>query len=265
MLNRIKILTRAISLCALVAGMAVGTASMANAQTMKDVFQPGEQLVYNVKYGFVKLGTVVIETGPTTADGKINTRMRFWTADVPFLNAKSTVTDQVRMKDLMLTKFNEKSENGSDVSNKQILYDPATKTLTYSDDKTSGEIQKNIEPFDDALTLLFAMRSWSGAVGHKYVFEMRTKDGPKPTTITFTNQMSNEQVPALDDKEVRTRILQGNADMGSSAPLGANGDFTAYVSDDDAAVPVRIDMKIAVGSISLVLDKIKRNDWTAAK
>jgi hypothetical protein len=37
------------------------------------------------------------------------------------------------------------------------------------------------------------------------------------------------------------------------------------VSDDDAAVPVRIDMKIAVGSISLVLDKIKRNDWTAAK
>jgi hypothetical protein len=265
MLNRIKISKIALNLGILVIGMTFGLAITAHAQTMKDVFQPGEQLVYNVKYGFIKLGTVVIETGPTTSDGKINTRMRFWTADVPFLNAKSTVTDQVRMKDLMLTKFSEKAENGSDVTNKQILYDPASKTLTYSDDKTSSEVQKNIEPFDDALTLLFAMRSWSGAVGHKYVFEMRTKDGPKPTTITFTDQISNEQVAALDDKEVRTRVLLGNADMGSSAPLGASGDFTAYVSDDNAAVPVRIDMKIAVGSISLTLDKIKRNDWTAAK
>ena len=237
----------------------------ASAQTMKDVFQPGEQLVYNVKYGFVKLGTLVVQTGPTTTDGKINTRMQFWTADVPFLNTKTTITDLIQTRTLQLTKFNEHSENGDHIYNKQILYNPATKTLTYSDDSVTNKVENNIEPFSDALTLLFAMRAWSGAVGHKYVFQMRSKDGPKPVTVSFTDQISNEQVAALNDKEVRTRVLQGNANMGSSSPLGANGDFTAYVSDDDAAVPVRIDMKIAVGSISIVLDKVKRNDWTAAK
>ena len=251
--------------CSLVLSILFLTFSAVSAQTMKDIFQPGEQLIYTVKYGFIKLGTVVIQTGPTTADGKINTHMQFWTADVPFLNAKTTVTDQVQTRDLVLTKFNERSQNGDKIFTRQINYDPTTKTLVYSDDSVSNKVVTNVEPFNDALTVLFAMRSWSGAVGHKYVFQMRTKDGPKPLTVNFTDQISNQEVPALDNKEVRTRVLLGNADMGSSSPLGANGDFTAYISDDDAAVPVRIDMNIVVGSISLVLDKVKRNDWTAAK
>jgi hypothetical protein len=251
--------------CGLVLSILFLTCSAVSAQTMKDVFQSGEQLVYTVKYGFIKLGTVVIQTGSTTSDGKINTHMQFWTADVPFLNVKTTVTDQVQTRNLVLTKFNEQSQSGDKIFNKRIDYNPATKTLIYSDDSVSNKVVTNVEPFNDALTVLFAMRSWSGAVGHKYVFQMRTKDGPKPLTVNFTNQISNQEVPALDDKEIPTRVLLGNADMGSSSPLGANGDFTAYVSDDDAAVPVRIDMKIVVGSISLVLDKVKRNDWTAAK
>src|SRR5439155_26986006 len=82
------------------------------AQTKKEVFQPGEQLVYKVKYGFVKLGTVVIQTGNFTSDGKITARMQFWTADVPFLHAKTTVTDQFDKGDLTVSSFSEQSENG---------------------------------------------------------------------------------------------------------------------------------------------------------
>src|SRR5580698_3361848 len=39
-----------------------------HSQTRKEIFQPGEELVYKVKYGFVKLGTVVIQTGQMNAD-----------------------------------------------------------------------------------------------------------------------------------------------------------------------------------------------------
>jgi hypothetical protein len=93
---------------------------------------------------------------------------------------------------------------------------------------------------------------------------IHTKNGVKPVNVSFTNQFSDEEVPALDNKKVHARVLQGMMDLDGAAPLGADGSFTAYVSDDDAAVPVRIDMSIAVGSISLVLDKIKRNGWTAS-
>lgn len=245
--------------------LTLGVIQHSSAQSRKDVFQPGEELIYKVKYGFVKLGTVVIQTGGISADGRVSARLKFWTADVPFLDTKSTITDVIDTKGLFLTQFNEKSQNGDRLTNKQMTYDASAKSLTYSDDHVTNEVTRNIEPFSDALTLVFNMRAWSGAAGKSYSFQMRGKDGQRPVKVNFTNEFSNEAVPALDDKEVRTRILRGQADMGASSPLGANGAFTAYVSDDAAAIPVRIDMSIAVGSITLVLDKVKRNDWTAAK
>ncbi|MFI5201549.1 MAG: DUF3108 domain-containing protein [Candidatus Kapaibacterium sp.] len=234
-------------------------------QTRKDVFQPGEQLVYNVKYGFIKLGTVVIQTGNISSQGLMKAHMEFWTADIPFLHVHTTVTDQFANSDLTLRSFEQHEQNGSYKLDKYASYDPAARTLTYSDDSVTNEISHNIEPYDDALGILFNMRSWSGAVGHKYLFHVRDKNGARPVTLDFTNQLSDQSVPALGDKTISTRVVDGMMDLGSSAPLGANGAMTAYVSNDEAAVPVRIDMSIAVGSISLVLDKINRPNWTAAK
>jgi hypothetical protein len=238
--------------------------SSAFGQTRKNFFQPGEQLVYKVKYGFIKLGTVVIQTGQVHSDGSVDARMQFFTADNPFLSTKTTVTDQFA-NDLTLKSFSEQTVNGDEKKSKQMIYDQTSKMLTYSDESIKNKVTGPFEAFDDALGLFMNMRAWSGAVGHKYKFHMRGKDGERPATVEFTNQTSMEQVPALDDKEVKTRVLNGMTDMGGSSPLGADGAFTAYVSDDDAAIPVRIDMKIALGSISLVLDKVKRNDWAAAK
>jgi hypothetical protein len=212
----------------------------------------------------VKLGTVVIQTGSIT-NGNLSAHMSFWTADIPFLNVKTKVTDQFDAGDLTLRNFEEHTQNGDQTLHKSSSYDPTTKTLTYSDEKETNTILHNVDPYDDALGILLNMRAWSGAAGHKYLFHVHSKDGNKPVTVSFTNQFEDRDVPALNDKTIRTRVLQGTMDLGNSAPLGANGNFTAYVSDDNAAVPVRIDMSIAVGSISLVLEQIKGRDWTAAK
>ncbi len=255
---------RGLVLAAWTAIVIVSSISVCRAQSMKLFEQPGEELVYTVKYGFVKLGTVVIQTG-NTSGGNLNAHMAFWTADIPFLNVKTNVTDQFDARDLTLRNFHEQTQNGSDKFFKSSSYDPTTKTLTYSDEKETNTIIHNVDPYDDALGILLNMRAWSGAVGHKYMFHVHSKDGNKPVTVSFTNKMEDQDVPALNDKTIHTRVLEGTMDLGNSAPLGANGDFTAYVSNDDAAVPVRIDMSIAVGSISLVLDKIKGRDWAAAK
>jgi len=235
------------------------------AQTRKDILQPGEELVYKAKYGFIKLGTAVLQTGAIASDGTFSAHMRFWTADIPLLHAKTNVIDQFYTDDLTLHKYEEHAEFGDEKNDKYSTYDRTAKTLTYSDEKETNVVKHNIEPYVDALGLIYNMRAWSGAVGHKYQFLIHTKTGTKPVTVNFTNQFSDEEVPALDDKKVHTRILQGMMDLGGSAPLGADGSFTAYVSDDDAAVPVRIDVSIAIGSVSLVLEKIKRTGWAAEK
>jgi hypothetical protein len=240
----------------------ISSISTCDAQTPKNFLQPGEELVYKVKYGFVKLGTVVMQTGNTSPDGTtVSAHMRFWTADIPFLNAKTNDVDQFYTNDLTLHTFEEHAQNGDDKSDKYSTYDRATKTLIYSDEKESNVVKHDVEPYDDALGVVLNMRAWSGAAGHRYRFLIHTKDGVKPVTVNFTNEFSDEEVPALDDKTIHARILKGTMDLGNSAPLGADGSFTAYVSDDAAAVPVRIDMSIAIGSISLVLDKIKRTGW----
>jgi hypothetical protein len=249
-------------LAALAAIIAICSISISAAQTRKDFIQPGEELVYKVKLGFVKLGTVVMQTGAISNDGTtVSARMHFRTADIPLLHAETTDIDQFYTNDLSLHTFEEHTQSGDDKSDKYSTYDRATKTLTYSDEKESNVVKHNIEPYEDALGIVLNMRAWSGAVGHKYIFYTHSKTGAKPVTVYFTNEFSDEEVAALGDKKVHARILQGAMDMGGSAPLGADGSFTAYVSDDAAAVPVRIDMSIAIGSISLVLDHIKRIGW----
>jgi len=247
-------------------GLTFFIAASSYGQTRRDVFQPGEQLVYKVKYGPIKLGTVVIQTGQPTADGTLPAHMVLWSADNPFVHTKTEVTDQFDRRDLTLRRFEEHSQNGDQKYDKYMQYDPKAKTITYSDETVTNKVTPDANAYDDALGIFMNMRAWNDvAIGHKYLFHVRSKDGEKPVTLEFTNQTSNESVPALDDKEIRTRVINGMMDLGGSAPLGADGAFTAYLSDDAASVPVRIDMSIAVGHISLVLDKIKRNDWTANK
>jgi hypothetical protein len=248
---------------ALMAGPVVGGADLAQAQTRKSVFQTGEELTYKVKFGFIKLGTVSIKTGGPAANygaNKLTAKMQFATADVPFLDAKSLVTDVIDTSAMYLVHFDQKGQEGDKKQEKTMTYDKAKKTLTYNDAQNKNKVTNNVEPFNDALTLVFNMRTWS-ASGKRYSFPMRSKDGENNVVVNFTNKISNQEVEAWDGKEIRTRVLQGQANMGEGAPLGANGKFTAYVTDDAAAIPVKIDMNIAIGSITLELVKVKRAGW----
>ncbi len=233
----------------------------ANAQTRRSVFQSGEQLVYKVKFGFIKLGTLVIKTDGPAGTNKVNARMQFWTAEVPFLDTHDNIQDVIDTHAVHLVRFEEHSRNGDKKTNKTFMYDDVAKTLTYSDDNVSNEVTSDVRPFNDALTLFFNLRTWS-ASGQSYSFAMRGKDGEKSVSAHFTKLESDQDSPGTGDNSVKTRVVEGQADMGSSSPLGANGKFTMYVTEDAAAIPVRIDMKIAVGSISIVLDQVQRAGWT---
>src|SRR5438874_1763639 len=78
----------------------------------KNVFQTGERLTYKVKFGFVKLGTLIIETGESLGGSQIKTRMKFWTADVPFLNSKDVVDDVIDTTGICLIRFEEHGHDG---------------------------------------------------------------------------------------------------------------------------------------------------------
>jgi hypothetical protein len=260
-LNALRTQTRNICFLLLALLFLPGAFSPIRAQTRRSVFQTGEELVYKVKYGFVKLGTVVMQTGSPADASHLNARMRFWTADVPFLDTKSLITDVIDTHAVNLFHFEENLTDHDKHSVRTFVYDPATKVLTISGSDISTTVIDNVRPFSDALTLFYNLRTWS-ASNSSYSFPMRELSGEKLVTCKFTSMKSKQECPAFEDKEIETRVLNGHAAMGNNTPLGADGDFTMYVTDDAAAIPIRIDLKIAIGSISLVLDKVKRTGWT---
>ncbi len=219
--------------------------------------------MYRVKYGFIKLGTVVISNkgaAPEYGANKYRTHMQFWTAQVPMLNSKSVVNSVMDTREMYVAHFDEKSQADDKITHRHFDYDHEKRTLTYSDDTKTNEVTPEMVPFNDALTLLYNMRVWS-ASGTSYCFTMKGADGNKKAICRFSTTTEKTECAALDDKEIRTRVVHGHVDMGKSTVLGANGDFTAYISDDEAAIPIRIDMSIAIGSISLILDKVKHPGW----
>ncbi|MEP7233964.1 MAG: DUF3108 domain-containing protein [Ignavibacteriota bacterium] len=232
----------------------------AEAQKKNAAFQSGERLVYKVKFGFVKLGTLIIETGKPAGGNRINARMRFWTAQVPFLDSKDVVDDEIDSSALCLMRFEEHGHDGESQLERTFIYDPVARTIAYSDATVKNRMTNDVRPFSDALTLFYNLRAWNGT-GGKYFFPMRGHGDEKLVTCHFSTNTEEQECPAFEDKEIDTYIVEGRADMGGTAPLGASGKFTAYITKDEAAVPIRIDMGIAIGSISLILDKAERKGW----
>src|SRR5579872_6932919 len=77
------------------------------AQRKNPVFMTGERLTYKVKFGFVKLGTIVFETGTYIGNNKNNARMKFWTAQVPFLDTKTVIDDIIDTTGICVMRFEE--------------------------------------------------------------------------------------------------------------------------------------------------------------
>ena len=186
--------------------------------------------------------------------------MKFWTAQVPFLDSKDVVDDVIDSSAVCLMRFEEHGHDGEKKMERTFTYDPVQKSISYSDETVKERIIPDVRPFSDALTLFFNLRAWNGS-GGKYFFPMRGHGPEKLVSCYFTRNEKEQECPAFEDKEIQTYVVDGRAEMGDSAPLGASGKFTAYITKDEAAIPIRIEMKIAIGSISLVLDKAERAGW----
>ena len=230
------------------------------AQQKKNIFQTGERLTYKVKFGFIKLGTVVVETGQMQEASRIKARLKFWTAQVPFLNTKDDIDDVIDTSAICLIEYDDHGQDGEKKSVHSFTYDPGRRSIFFHDNTSEKKIVTDVRPFSDALTLFFNLRSWNGSGGN-YFFPLRGHGGEKLVNCIFSRTEKDIECPAFEDKNIPTYIVNGHADMGNSSPLGATGKFTAYVTKDEAAIPIRIDMSIAIGSISIILDKAERIGW----
>ncbi len=248
--------------------LCVCSLSGAASPLMGSVVQPGEELQYKVKYGFVRLGTVVVKTEQDPYSHDPNMVRVTFTMDtdpkIPFLNVHEYSESTMNRWRLTSERFyGEHAKKGHKIR-VRFQYDEPHKLVWWdrTDLATGATLNHdtihNMQPFLEGPSLFTYGRAMSGS--HDVVTMPILVDGAVGSAkLDYTKGRAYVDVDAFDE-HVRTRKYQGETNTAVST-AAMTGPFTVWVSDDDAAVPVRLEMKIVVGSITMELEKWNRPGW----
>ncbi len=233
------------------------------------VFQPGEILRYRVSWTLFRLGTLTLraERDTTSTDGSdLKLIMQVESnPDLRFIWIQEYNESHVDSKSISTRHFLARHRSGDELTEIRQQYDPATQTARASEvNMNTGAVlisttTENAPPFVEGPSLLFKTRALSRKVGTVQLPTM-TRGEISNTTLEFSGALENLAIDAWG-KEIRTRKYHGRADWTGGTSTGLGGDFTGWLSDDDAAVPIRAEMKILIGSIVLELEEWTRPGW----
>ena len=235
-----------------------------NTKSNTDFIQVGEELLYEVSFFGVKLGTIkMVMKKKDEIDGKpvIYGQAYIDSYDgIPFVDLHVIYNSWMHPKINYSYKFisNMKEDDGwyyekitFDYQNKKIKIEgfkkkKRIKNLTI---KTKRKWFDGFSLFHVARKLLYIKKNVSipTLMGDDTVF----------TTINFSGKKKKVDIDAVD-YPVRTVYFNGNANW--TGVYGMTGEFEGWFSDDKARVPIKAKMKVYVGSVNIELIKWKRPD-----
>ncbi len=234
------------------------------------VFQEGEELLYEVSYLGMGLGS--IRTRVTAVD-TTKGRRRFAAEclirtyhGVPFITL-NTLFQSVMGDSLESVFFRNKEYFPEESAYKYIEYTfPKqqnrvfiTETFDNNPDwRKQDTLQLEGKRWQDGLSLFFFARALShtSSLCHVPVLMYFTK---ATTTVHFGVEKEEEDIDAVD-YDIRCRKLEG--ETGFTGIFGLTGGFEGWFSDDAAAIPIRAKMHVLIGSVHIELIKWKRKGWS---
>lgn len=222
-------------------------------------FGPGEQSTYQISYLGVVAGTAQITVGAETT--------QFGQQVLPIVTVarSQSVVDLFPIRDKFVTYWDHKSERciGSDLyadengtrRRQRIKVDHATGRATVVKQKEGGDEKTSTMDVDpgvvDIASAAFALRNTPLEVGR--VYELPVFTGQRTFTLRATVESKQQLATKLGNKDVFKLRVQ----TGFSGKFESKRDLFAYLTADDAHVPVRIDAEFALGTITAELTDYK--------
>jgi hypothetical protein len=239
------------------------------ANGIRSVFQSGEELQYKVKWSFFRIGTIVIRTVRDTSwlDSSLyRMTMSLESSDgLPFVNVHDQNESLINAADAMSRAYFGKQGKGDDCDEIRFQYDEVHRRVFYyekypdKDKPVREDIIECVPPFLDGGSLFFFARCHAGS--GKVLKVPAMADGAIRTMVLdFTAPLEEVEIGAFD-KPIRTRKYTGFMDWDAGTSAGVSGEFTGWVSDDEAAVPIQAEMKALLGTVHLELEKWHREGW----
>ena len=230
------------------------------------VLVEGEELIYNVRYGFIDLGQVKI----TLTNGVRNAyyagvRGKAYIDSykkVPFVDLHAvfeSVIDTAVFSRYFVARLREKEHWNAANYNFEYDRNRVLIEVRYMDTVVSKRDTLRIDSrFQDGLSLFFFARDNLYA-GREIVVPTLISEAKVTTSINFKRERTSVEVDAVD-YPVDVIGFEGRADF--VGIFGLTGGFEGWFSNDEARVPVLAKMKVLIGSVTIELMKWTRPGWT---
>lgn len=203
-------------------------------------------------YG-VKSGTSVFEVSDAVYDNKsvlkISSTVKSSSFISMFYPIKDVVESYVDMKSLQPYRYRSRQQEGSYRSDKEIIFDREKNLATFINHKSGGKTQVSeiTDGTHDPLSVVYFLRTIPLEAGQSVNIEVH--DGKKSWTLVVLGLAKEKVVvPAgtFDTLKVKTLIkFEG---------LSVNkGDVIIWFTDDEVKMPVKMESKIKVGTITALL------------
>ena len=224
-------------------------------------FCDGEWLKYKVKWGFIRLGT--IEVFQKKIEGDISTtfkvEMHAKSANLPFINVFFINEGYLNPYKPTMQHFTLTS--GKEATNvTTYVYNPQSKTvlMTTVDDGRIVRMDSLIytDALYDALGIFMSLRSLS-ASGFNITLNNIVEFKISQTHLNFSGEIEKIKVSAYEEKQYAVKF-SGKADWVGKSWAGVSGPFHGWISQDSCAVPLKVQIKIFLGSITLELEEMRR-------
>jgi len=234
-----------------------------------NVVREGEVLQYKVKWNFFRLGTVTLRTIRDSSchepeDIKVTMTVES-NPDLSFIWIREFNESVVSTRTLDSKRFHARHRNGEKYTEIWHTVDTLNHCTYYRlADRTTGttlvaDTLRGVESFVEGPSLFFVARCLSCGPGTKHVPTLAAGQ-LSSTELTFGGERELIDIGALESP-VRVRKFLGVAHWNGGTEAGMGGDFTGWISDDDAAVPIVSEVKVLLGSIRLELESWSRPGW----
>jgi hypothetical protein len=230
------------------------------------VFVEGEELVYNVRYGFIDLGQVRIKTIGKSRQAAFTTYNTKAFIDsyrgIPFVDLHATFEswmDTTVCSHDFVGKM--KQDNQWDFARYKFDNDGHRCLMEIGNRDTVVAKRETLSvngPQQDGLSLFFFARDRLFS-GQKLNVPGVVKEQKVNTYIDFYKERTSVEVDVIE-YPVDVTKFEGHLDF--EGIYGLTGDFTGWFSSDEARVPILAKMKVIVGSVTIELMKWTRPGWT---
>jgi hypothetical protein len=233
------------------------------------VLDQGEELKYTVYFGFIKLGEVKLkmtkienEEGKKTCNAiayiKSYDGVPFVTLNNIFESEMELNKEQLYSKKFYATEFKDKNIAKTDY---RFLYDSSkVKVLKETDNRIDRNetisFNKGIR-FQDGLSIFYSARMNSFA-NKNYNIPIFINEGQSSVKYSFNINKDVVSISSVD-YDISVIKIAGVADF--TGVFGLTGEFVGWFSDDENRVPIKAQLNVLIGSITLELTSYKKNGW----